>query len=169
MIFVAGIHGVGKSYFANKIKQDINIDFYDASRLIEEEKKITFSKDKKVKDADLNQEYLVNAVNRLRCKQNDFLLNGHFSLIDDKGDIVCLDYLVIKMLAPQKIILLEEDVDIVSKRRLERDGIELSNTFIKHFLETERKCAYGFAEENNIPILIINARKDYERGKAFIV
>lgn len=42
MIFISGIHGVGKSYFCNKVKSLLNVDTYSSSKLIAECKKEGF-------------------------------------------------------------------------------------------------------------------------------
>ena len=34
MIFVSGVHGVGKSYFCNLVKDSVGIETYSASALI---------------------------------------------------------------------------------------------------------------------------------------
>ena len=39
MIFISGIHGVGKSHFCNQVEEELNIVTYSASKLIAEKKK----------------------------------------------------------------------------------------------------------------------------------
>lgn len=66
MIFISGVHGVGKSYFCDKVKENIDIDTYLASSLISERKQAAFSSDKLIPDIDDNQKYLLAAVTELR-------------------------------------------------------------------------------------------------------
>ena len=40
MIFIGGIHGVGKSYFCEKLKEVTGIVCYTSSNLIEQKKKL---------------------------------------------------------------------------------------------------------------------------------
>lgn len=42
MIFVSGIHGVGKTYFCNLVKKKLGIKNYSASQLIAERRKKLF-------------------------------------------------------------------------------------------------------------------------------
>ena len=44
MIFISGIHGVGKSYFCEKLKEVTGIESYASSSLIEQKKKVIFAK-----------------------------------------------------------------------------------------------------------------------------
>ena len=57
MIFISGVHGVGKTYFCNKVSQELGIKTYSASMLITEKKKKDFSADKLIPDIDVNQQY----------------------------------------------------------------------------------------------------------------
>ena len=50
MIFVSGIHGVGKDYFLKNIEEKIGVKSYSASELIKKYGNIQFSNDKKTKD-----------------------------------------------------------------------------------------------------------------------
>lgn len=58
MIFVSGIHGVGKTYFCNLIKEKLGIESYSASHLIADRRNKGFSADKCVSDIDDNQSFL---------------------------------------------------------------------------------------------------------------
>lgn len=55
MIFVSGVHGVGKSYFCNLVKESTGIETYSASTLIAAKKQSEFSKHKLIPDIDDNQ------------------------------------------------------------------------------------------------------------------
>ena len=87
MVFVSGVHGVGKSYFCDILKKRLNISSHTASSLITERKKARFSTDKHVADIDINQLYLLEAVKELKDRDEEFLLDGHFCLLDQTGKI----------------------------------------------------------------------------------
>ena len=55
MIFVSGIHGVGKTFFCDRVKEKLGIATYSASKLIAEKRSRNFSADKIVEDIDENQ------------------------------------------------------------------------------------------------------------------
>ena len=50
MIFISGIHGVGKTFFCNLVKKETEIETYSASALITQKKHAGFSKDKLISD-----------------------------------------------------------------------------------------------------------------------
>lgn len=59
MIFISGVHGVGKTYFCDQVQKELNISAYPASRLIAEKKKVGFDSSKLVSDIDENLQYLL--------------------------------------------------------------------------------------------------------------
>jgi len=76
MIFISGVHGVGKSYFCNKVKEELGINTFSASKLISEHKHAEFSRDKLIPDIDHNQQYLLMAIRDLNAVGSDYLLDG---------------------------------------------------------------------------------------------
>lgn len=43
MIFISGVHGVGKTYFSNLVKSELHINSYTASELIEKSRNLKFN------------------------------------------------------------------------------------------------------------------------------
>lgn len=168
MIFVAGVHGVGKTFFSNQVSKKLKLEVFDASQLIEKEKNKKFLKSKRVKEPNSNQQCLIDAVECIKLHNKSFILNGHFCLIDKQGKIVRLEKNVFKALAPDKIILLEEEPAIIVQRRFERDNEKIDINFVRMFIDIERTYAYQIAEENKIPILTISPIIDYEKVLWFI-
>lgn len=141
MIFISGVHGVGKSYFCDMVKSETGIESYSASTLITLKKHSGFSKDKLIPDIDDNQQYLLQAVSELRDSGENFILDGHFCLLNATGDITRIPYDTFTSLKPDAIILLTEKSEVIAARRKERDGIEASVQEIEAFQQEE--CAYA--------------------------
>jgi RHS repeat-associated protein len=87
MLFISGIHGVGKSYFCEKVKSCLGINAYSASTLISELKSELFKKDKLIADIENNQGYLLAAVKKLDEMEQIYLLDGHLCLLNAQGDV----------------------------------------------------------------------------------
>lgn len=167
MIFVGGIHGVGKSYFCERIKQQLNIDFFEASELIEKSKAIKFDSSKRIIDIENNQQLLLDAVARLNENGKKYILCGHFCLLDKEGRIKKLPKEVFLRLNPISIILLTEDPINIYERRKRRDGYFQSIDDINLFQSKEIKYALEIADENNIPISVVNSGFDIEQIEFF--
>ena len=168
MIFISGVHGVGKTYFCNILKSRLGINCYSASSLISERKKIGFSSDKLVTDIDDNQLYLLDAVKDLKSSDREFLLDGHFCLLDKDGVITRIPQDTFTTLLPDAIVLLTEDPQVIAKRRQERDGVEHSATEIKAFQDEEIKYASEIAELLQVPLKISSGSRDIDNTIEFI-
>ncbi len=168
MIFISGVHGVGKSYFCNLVKEATGIECYSASSLIKERKKQGFPADKRVADIDENQLYLLAAVDDLRASLEEFLLDGHFCLLNTEGVITRIPLYIFTTLKPETIILLTEDPEIIAKRRQDRDGVEHKASDIKAFQDEEVKYAKEVAELLQVSLKISAGRNDIDNTVKFI-
>lgn len=163
MIFISGIHGVGKTYFCNMIKEKLGINNYSASQLIADKRNRDFSVDKCVTDIVDNQELLLDAINELRQNGDEFILDGHFCLSDEKGVITRIPMQTYTLLKPDIMILLLETPKIIAERRFQRDGIRQDEFEIFDFQEAEKAYAMEVAEYLNIRLEISRGASDLGR------
>ena len=168
MIFVSGVHGVGKSFFCSLAKKATGIECFSASTLIKEKKKQGFPADKWVADIDENQLDLLAAVDDLRVSLGEFLLDGHFCLLNTEGVITRISLDTFTTLKPEAIILLTEDPKVIAKRRQERDGVEHKVSDIKAFQDEEIAYAKEVAELLQVPLKISTGSNDIENTVDFI-
>lgn len=168
MIFVSGVHGVGKTYFCNTVREKLGIKSYTASQLIEVKKNKSFSTDKRVSDVDINQILLLEAIEELRQSEKEFILDGHFCLLNAEGEISRIPKNTYLSLKPSSIILLTEKPEIIAERRYLRDGIQQDLSEIKAFQDAEKNYAIEIAAYLDIPIEISNGTYDIERVIQFI-
>lgn len=168
MIFISGVHGVGKTFFCNIVKQRFGIETYSASTLIAEKKKKGFSVDKLIPDINDNQQYLKCAIDELRLSSNDFILDGHFCLLNESGIITRIPRDTFSELKPDCIILLTEDPTTIAARRKERDGIDYSVAEILAFQNAEIRYATEIADMLSVPIVISHGSKDIDSTIQYI-
>lgn len=163
MIFISGIHGVGKTFFCNMIKKELNIQSYSASQLIATRRNKVFSADKLVQDMDDNQPWLIAAVDELRKTGEEFILDGHFCLLNAGGEITRISAETYISLKPDMIVLLMEQPEIIAKRRFQRDGVHQDVSYIKAFQEAEKKYAEEISEQLGIPLIISHGTVELKR------
>lgn len=168
MIFISGVHGVGKSYFCDMVKREVSINTYSASALITEKKKSGFSSDKLIPDIDDNQQYLLDAVDELRSSEQNFILDGHFCLLNAEGIVTRIPPETFTTLKPEAIILLTEDPEVIASRRKERDGRNVSVDGIKVFQDEEKNYALEVAESIGSQLFISQVVDDLENAISFI-
>ena len=108
------------------------------------------------------------AVDELRTLENSFILDGHFCLLNEKGEITRIPEDTFCELKPDNIILLTEDPSIIADRRKERDGIEYSVEEIQSFQNAEAAYAAEIADMLSIPILISQGKHDADMTLQYI-
>lgn len=168
MIFISGVHGVGKSYFCDMVKKAININAYSASTLISNKKKAGFSSDKLIPDIDDNQQYLLQAVDELRTSEGNFILDGHFCLLNAEGQVQRIGLDTFTTLKPEAILLLTEDPKVIAERRRSRDNCEVSAESIKEFQDSEESYAKEVADAISAKLFISRGSSDLEKAIEFI-
>lgn len=168
MIFISGVHGVGKSYFCSIVREQIGIETYSASKLISDRKNQGFPASKLIPDIDENQQYLVASVDELRKKGNEFIVDGHFCLLNGEGKITRISLDTFTSLNPDAIILLTENPQVIAERRKARDGIDHSIEEIEAFQQQERLYSTEVAALLGIPIIISNGQADTDTIIDFI-
>lgn len=154
-VFVAGVHGVGKSYLCEKYAQAHDVIHESASSLIRKEKnQLNWSTDKKVVNVDDNQVALAAAVRRISEQGHSLLLDGHFVLIDPNSEFIRLPLSVFKDLNLTGVILIEASPEIIASRLSSRDDSK-STVDTALFLEAERAHAELICETLNLTLEIL--------------
>lgn len=160
MIFLSGVHGVGKSYFCKQLKEEIGIQTYTSSELISAEKEEIFSSEKLSKDIEDNQHYLLQAVHRLNSGGSKYILDGHFCLLNGTGQITRISIDTFIGLNPSLIILLTEEPKIIAERRKYRDGVECDIELISCFQKEEISYAEEIAKLLSVELIISKGKDD---------
>ena len=168
MIFVGGIHGVGKTRFCKEAANLTGVPSYSASLLISERKNVRFPKDKNIQGIDENQSFLMSAVKELKASSNQFLIDGHFCLLDESGHVVRINKSTFLAIAPEGILILTETPTVIVERRLARDGVKSNLSEIMEFQNEEISYAQELAMDMNIPIAILSGEDHLVEGCEFI-
>ena len=127
MIFVCGIHGVGKTFYCKKLEKEYGKRIFSASDLIVSKRFQEF-KEKRVSGISENQNILIAQVNKLKREFGDFILDGHLCLLDKNGKIEKLPVGVFKSLNIKEMIVLVESPNVI-QRRLKARGNRIYNLF----------------------------------------
>lgn len=161
IIFVGGIHGVGKTTFCQEISRNLSIEHFSSSQLISLFKPEAVRKEKDVHCIESNQDILLKAINNFLCKDKVYLLDGHFCLIDGKQHISEILIETFQLLAIKHIVILTANEEKILERLKIRDNVEYSLDFIRHFQQSEVNYGKYVSEKIKVPIKIIdNTSKD---------
>lgn len=150
IIFIGGIHGVGKGVICKEICASGEIEYLSASKLIKWEEVSPDIKNKKVKDIPNTQDRLIQALSKKCKKDQTYLLDGHFCLLDSESKINRIPTEVFKSISPRIIILVSEEPKIVVSRLKKRDRKNYSVQLISEMLNQENKYSIQLANSLNI-------------------
>jgi adenylate kinase len=158
VIFLAGVHGVGKGFLGTPVANSMGITHLTASQLIREEKgQATWGNDKKTSELDDNQLALIRAVAQRRLTHPGILLDGHFVLRNAQGVLTPLATSVFKELRLTGVILLTEAESVIASRLALRDKRMPDVQGISELAAAELTHAQGVCTELELPFAKIHA------------
>lgn len=158
VIFLAGVHGVGKGFLGTSVANSMGITHLTASQLIREEKgQSNWGNDKKTSDLDDNQVALIHAVAQRRLIHPSILLDGHFVLRNAQGVLTPLATSVFKELRLTGVILLTEAGSVIASRLTLRDKGTTDIQTISELAEAEFNHAQSVCTELKLPLVKIHS------------
>jgi adenylate kinase len=152
VIFVGGIHGSGKTTFCHELANRTGLSHRTISEIIKEEiTDLQFDATKRTSNLARNQRALIAWLDRNRTS-NDWILDGHFALLDDFQNICCIDLDVFRAIAPVGIVCLNTSIEVALQRLGARDGKIWSTAVLEQLADAEAHWANNVAKKLNIPI-----------------
>lgn len=136
IIFVSGVHGVGKTTFIKQLSKKISLNYYSSSDLIKRYNTTLDFPDKKIDNVDKNQNALLQSI-KLNINEKCFILDGHFVLLDTSNRIIDIPLETFEELNICKIILLTLDSKIIMNRLKKRNDKTLDLNVIERLQQRE--------------------------------
>ncbi|HEY0735701.1 MAG TPA: ATP-binding protein [Herpetosiphonaceae bacterium] len=168
IIFVGGIHGVGKTQFCKTITEHVHIDHASASDLIRQAGKLLSTTEKQVEKVAENQDLLIYALSQYVSDFQVLLLDGHFCLLDKQLNIQLIPLATFQHIAPKAVVVVTDKPEIIVERLLKRDGKSYALDLIKRFQENEIDYAEHVCKNLNIPLLIHNSTSSIIEVLSFV-
>ena len=161
MKLVCGIHGSGKTRYSYLLGLKLGLQSFEASKLIDKSISLNQNGTKRIDYIDESQEELVYEAKELHKIYGDFILDGHLTLINTKGEIEWVSVNVFERLNIEELWIVIADENEILDRIEKRDKIKWNIDFIKKFQEEELMYARILAKTLNIKLNIINtSQKD---------
>ena len=138
LIFVAGVHGVGKGTLLDKVNRRTGTPVFSASKVIRENRgKSAWLPDKRVTELDENQIALIRGLSTLRAQHNRLIVDGHFVLRDASGNIARIPASVFEALSVDKVYLLTREPESIVDSLAARDNVEHDRQGVAALQEAE--------------------------------
>lgn len=158
VIFVAGIHGVGKTTGCKAVAEELGIPHYTASQVIKGEKASAVAEQSKlVVDIDENQRLLVQGVSKL-IERGRFLFDGHFTIRrESDGGIEAVHVDVFRQLHIEGIVVYTDAPSEIAKRMQLRDGVLLPVGLLQSHQDAEIAHAKHVSAALSVPLVMLQA------------
>lgn len=158
IILFSGVHGVGKGFFLDKVKKNIQqYDVFSASNLIEKYQPSTDAGYKKVSNVSNNQNVLIKAIKEAkRSGMKEMILDGHMCIFNAKGEVERVPEYFFEEVQVAGNILLQDNVITICERIIQRDTIQISADDIEKMQDEERKYARELEEKYQIKYVVIS-------------
>lgn len=151
IIFISGVHGVGKGYILKKISEDFSFPCYSASSLIK-----SFNnhcdENKVVANVSENQNLLLSSINH-NVKEKIFVLDGHSVLINSSNEFEKVDLNIFKDLNLCAIVNIYDEPSKIVERLKSRDNKIYEEKYIEDFQNEELSYSLNLSKEFEIPYL----------------
>jgi len=155
MLFVGGIHGVGKSTICHGAFSPLGYQCETASSLIITHGR-SIEKNKHVSDVPGNQSALIEQLILAKKHYSRLLLDGHFTLINRQGQIEPIDTCVFEAINPDQLILIKGETEEISRRLNARDSTRWDSSFLTKYQDMETEHARYVSEKIGVPLQVFD-------------
>ena len=152
IIFIGGIHAVGKTHLSTKAAEKIEFRHATASELIKLERSgQSWSREKRVSDVEENQRALIRAVTAVRARKEMLLPDGHFALRGSADTNTRIDVSVFKDMMLDGVVVLSAPSKLILQRLRARGDESWTVDEIDRLASDELEHSKKVAQELEIP------------------
>lgn len=157
-IFVAGVHGAGKTFATKPACQKLGLLHATASQLIKEELgQGAWSGTKMDSDVELNQAALISAVRRIKESGEILVLDGHFVLRRAPGTHERLPIHVFRELGCSSVLLIRSPAVVLLERLHARQDMSWTVAELVDFCKAEDAHSAQVAGALGIPLKTLDS------------
>lgn len=156
IVFIGGIHGSGKGAICSEIVRNSHFEHLTASEVLKWNE-LSPIEAKIVLDIDQTQNRLIYNLNQIVKSEKDYLLDGHYCLLNKFEEPEKIPLNTFSAISPSKLILVTADPDLIEKRLHNRDSVRYSVDLISRFQNLEISYANEISLVMEIPLLIIDS------------
>jgi adenylate kinase len=153
IIFIGGIHGVGKGTICSKIQKEIDIKHLSASEVLKWSEVSPDPTNKLVKDIPDTQQRLIKGLERVIEPAQRYILDGHFCLFDSSGKVNSVPVETFIKISPILLSVVVCDAEMVAERLQARDNKKYDALIIDKMQKIELEHAQLVAGELNVDLI----------------
>lgn len=141
IVFIGGIHGVGKSTICRQICDELKLEYLSASELIKWGDINEDVQNKKVKNIPVTQDRLIIGLTNSIQKDKHYLLDGHYCLLNSENQIVNIPLDTFKLINPISLNIILGDIVEIKNRLRKRDARPYDEELLNRMQESELNYA----------------------------
>ena len=154
IIFVGGIHGVGKGAICKKICKSSNFIHITASEILKWNE-ISEPNNKRVSNIQSTQDRLLEGLSKIVKKGEGYLLDGHFCLLNSKNEVEKVPIETFNKISPKLIAVVTAEVGVTKERLEKRDNKSYNFDLLKSMQTCEIKYAQQISLKLKVPFIEI--------------
>ncbi|MFH6962292.1 ATP-binding protein [Flavobacterium plurextorum] len=154
IFFIGGIHGVGKGTICKEIASKSELIHITASEVLKWSE-ISSSDNKLVENISSTQEKLIFGLNNLVDRDKNYLLDGHFCLLNSLNAPCKIDEETFNILNPRVISIVIDDVEKIAKRLENRDDKKYDIKVLNELQNMEIDYAKYLSRKYSVPYIEI--------------
>lgn len=143
ILFVGGIHGVGKSTICKQLCVDLDVNYLSASDVLKWKDINIDKKNKKVTNIPGTQDRLIAGLNNVITPDNYYILDGHFCLFDANAIVTKIPFDTFKIINPLSLTVITGNLDDVLNGLQSRD----QKSYTYESLSNMQKLEMEYAQE----------------------
>lgn len=155
IIFIGGIHGAGKGTVCRSICSAHNFTHLSASDLLKWQEVSADEKNKKVADIQNTQDRLIVGLNAAIKEGEQYLLDGHFCLLNSSGKPEKVPTETFIQIAPVAIVVVIDAVQLIIDRLDQRDRKRYEFETLNQLQLLEVQYAKEIASMLSVPFISI--------------
>lgn len=160
--FIGGIHGVGKSTVCTDICTQAGLKHLSASELIKWKDINSDAFNKKVQNIPGTQDRLINALTKVVQPGTHYLLDGHYCLLDNEGNITPVPVETFRAMKPIALHVITGNVSEIKQRLETRDAKTYDAELLEQMQESELSHARHLSSLLNVE-LCMGTQADYDK------
>ncbi len=154
IVFIGGIHGVGKGTICKEISNESGLIHLTASQVLKWNE-ISKSDNKLVDNISTTQERLILGLKNLIEKDKQYLLDGHYCLINSKGIPSKIEEETFDYINPRIVAIVIDDIEKVVERLEKRDKRKYDSKILNELQEMEIEYAKYLSNKYSVPYIEI--------------
>ncbi len=137
IVFIGGIHGVGKSTICRQICARTKLKYLSASELLRWKEINSEAENKKVTNIPATQDRLMIGLANSIERNKFYLLDGHYCLLNNQNEIVNVPLDTFRQINPISLNLIIGDITEIKNKLEKRDNIVYDQDLLRSMQESE--------------------------------